>query len=188
VDHEVLDVLAFSQSSSVNTHGWKLDSGATQHITNTSHGFTSYKSYDVPKILQVGKAEVYLRALGAGTISLHLPSKPDACPCGGSGALTLTQVWYCPDCPFKLISTRRVVQAGYSIKLTQDGATILTSADQAVLWMPMDVTGLYTCLPLEAAIPGESADLVGAVTQVPPVTSGTLSQGMSTSMHLLLLS
>jgi hypothetical protein len=75
-----------------------------------------------------------------------------------------------------------------AIKLTQDGAAILTSADQAVIWMPMDVTGLYTCLPLEAEIPGESADLVGAVTQVPPVTGGTLSQGMSISMHHLLLS
>jgi hypothetical protein len=81
-----------------------------------------------------------------------------------------------------------VVQAGYSIKLTQDGAAILSPANRAVLWMPMDATGLYACLPLEVDLPGESADLVGAVTQAPHVTGSTLSPGMSTSMHTLLLS
>jgi hypothetical protein len=168
-------VLAFTQSVSANTQGWKLDSGTTQHICNTSTGFTEFKSYGVPKLLQVGKAEVFLSALGEGTIALQIPAAA-----GGSTAATsliLTRVWYCPDCPFQLISTRRLVEAGYSIQLTRGGASILTPAGQPALWLAMDASGLCTCMPVNAT--AQDTGLAGAAgIQLPVVEGSTLSPGM----------
>jgi hypothetical protein len=157
---------------SATTQGWKLDSGTTQHICNTSTGFTEFKSYGVPKLLQVGKAEVFLSALGEGTIALQIPSA------GGSTAATsliLTRVWYCPECPFQLISTRRLVEAGYSIQLSRRGATILDAAGQPALSMDVDSSGLCTCMPAVA----QAAGLAGAAdVQLQVVEGRPLPPGM----------
>jgi hypothetical protein len=166
----VLDVLAAAESEPFFRQGWKLDSGATQHISNTTRGFSSFSSYGVPRVLQVGKAEVYLRALGEGTIVLKVPTGPGA---GGSavGDLILTHVWYCPDCPFNLISTRRVVQAGHSIKLTSTGAAILALNGELAVWLEMDKSGLYSCLGDASADPPGVAGVA--------VEGSTLPSGMS---------
>ena len=156
----MMDVLHFTLAVTVTTAGWKLDSGATQHIVNTSIYFTSFMSYGTPKILQVGKAAVYLRAVGEGTVLLRIPSRPRPGICGEFSELTLTKVWLCPECPFCLISTRRIVENGYSIKLDSEGATILLQDNTPALWMPLEETGLYTCRPTEPAL-----DTAGAVAE-----------------------
>ena len=69
-------MLHFTLAVTVDTAGWKLDSGATQHIVNVTSYFTSFVSYGTPKVLQVGKAAVYLRAVGEGTVVLKIPPKP----------------------------------------------------------------------------------------------------------------
>jgi hypothetical protein len=130
---------------SSSTHGWKLDSGATQHITNEAESFSTFLSYIVPRLLQVGKAAVHLRALGEGTIKFKVAASPH--DLNGSTTMTLTRVWYCPECPFKLISTRRLVQAGNSIMLNSQGAAIFNKTLQPVVWMQLDASGLCTCLP-----------------------------------------
>jgi hypothetical protein len=76
-------------------------------------------------------------------------------------------VWFCPDCPFNLVSTRRIVQARYSIKLTSTAATVFTSAGQPVLWMSMDTSGLYSCLPVVAPAGIRDASAVLAEGQDP---------------------
>jgi hypothetical protein len=156
-----MDVLHFTLAVTVDTAGWKLDSGATQHIVNVSSFFTSFVSYGTPKVLQVGKAAVYLRAVGEGTVLLKIPPKPAegvyATPADFS-ELILTKVWLCPECPFRLISTRRIVERGNTIKLDNKGATILRQDDTPAIWMPLEKTGLYTCRPIEPTL-----DTAGAV-------------------------
>jgi hypothetical protein len=121
---------------------------------------------------------VFLSAFGEGTIALLVPPGPAAD--GWSPAptsLVLSGVWYCPECPFQLISTKRLVEAGHSIQLTLGGATILTKAGQPALWLPMDGAGLYSCTPVDA--PHQVAGVVGAAdNQLPGVEGGTLPPGM----------
>jgi hypothetical protein len=155
----VVDVLDFTLAVTVNNVGWKLDSGATQHITNSTAGFASFTSYGTPKILQVGKAEVHLRAVGEGTVLLQVPSRPRPGVPGSTSDLTLTKVWFCPECPFRLISTRRIVENGYSLKLDREGATILLQDDIPAIWMPLEDSGLYTCRPVN------SPDMAGAIAE-----------------------
>jgi hypothetical protein len=134
----VVDVLAFMQDKT-SSEGWKLDSGATQHITNTTTGYTSFTSYGTAKLLMVGKAAVHLQALGEGTITLSVPSGNGQ----GGATLELTKVWYCPECPFQLISTRRVVQGGSEIRLDAEKAVIWSHGRPAIM-LPMDSAGLYS--------------------------------------------
>jgi hypothetical protein len=95
---------------------------------------------------------VYLRAVGEGTVLLKIPARSTSGIPAGSSDLTLTKVWLCPECPFCLISTRRIVENGYSIKLDSEGATILLQDGTPALWMPLEETGLYTCRPIEPAL------------------------------------
>jgi hypothetical protein len=174
----VLDVLALAESAIIGRPGWKLDSGATQHITNTTAAFRNFISYGVPKILLVGKAGVKLAALGEGTIVLRLPSPVGAGQLGGATSdFTMTRVWYCPDCPFQLISTRRVVEAGHTIQLDSKGATILAPDGRLSVWLGMDVSGLYSCLP-EAELEGIPAAMEGVAGLVFDVADNVLPQGM----------
>jgi hypothetical protein len=162
------DVLALAQSVSLMTQGWKLDSGATQHISNTTDVFSSFTPYEAPKLLQVGKAGVFLTALGEGTTSMQLPTGPG--PGADTGTLTLTKTWYCPDCPFQLISTRRIVGAGYKVLLENGGATIMDADRHPLVWMELDASGLYTCLPSDpdpGLGRGPRPDFAGAVIQIP---------------------
>jgi hypothetical protein len=178
----VLDVLALAESTILSRPGWKLDSGATQHISNATAGFRNFISYEVPKILLVGKAGTHLAALGEGTIVLRLPSSEGADRLGGESDLILTRVWYCPDCPFQLISTRRIVEAGHTIQLNSERATIMSSDGSLSVWLDMDVSGLYSCLS-GAQLDGlpAAAGAAGVITAVPIVAGGSLSQGMHLS-------
>jgi hypothetical protein len=162
----VVDVLHFTLAVTVSNAGWKLDSGATQHIVNSTADFTSFTSYGTPKILQVGKAAVYLRAVGEGTMLLQVPSRPSAGVTGGTSDFILTKVWLCPECPFCLISTRRIVENGYSIKLDKEGATILLQDDTPAIWMPLEESGLYTCRPVNRP----AIDMAAAVAEQSGVT------------------
>lgn len=165
-----MDVLHYTLAVTVSNDGWKLDSGATQHIVNTSSYFTSFVSYGTPKVLQVGKAAVYLRAVGEGTVLLRVPLRPTPGSHAISGKFTeftLTKVWLCPECPFWLISTRRIVAKGYSIKLDSEGATILLQDNTPALWMPLEETGLYTCRPLEPALETAGAVMDKAGISIP---------------------
>jgi hypothetical protein len=164
-----MDVLHFTLAvQGVDTAGWKLDSGATQHIVNVTSFFTSFVSYGTPKVLQVGKAEVFLRAIGEGTVLLKIPPRPAegvyATP-GDFTELILTKVWLCPECPFRLLSTRRIVENGNTIKLDNKGATILRPDNTPAIWMPLEKTGLYTCRPLEPAL-----ETAGAVVDAAGIT------------------
>jgi hypothetical protein len=166
----VLDVLEVAQGSTIASSGWKLDSGATQHICNSTQAYSSFLSYGVPRVLQVGKAAVFLRALGEGTILLQVPSRPS--PCGGEVAdLTLSKVWYCPDCPFNLISVRRLVETGCTVELSNSGAAVKDQHGRLAAWLAMDQSGLYSCLQMgeSAGLPAGAAGVAGAVDHVPEV-------------------
>jgi hypothetical protein len=158
----VVDVLAFMQDKT-SSDGWKLDSGATQHITNSTTSYTSFTSYGTAKLLMVGKAAVHLQALGEGTIMLSVPSGDGQ----GSTTLELTKVWYCPDCPFQLISTRRIVQGGSEIRLDAEKAVIWSHGRPAIM-LPMDSAGLYSF----------GAKMTAAPEEVLGMTGGHLSRGM----------
>jgi hypothetical protein len=159
----VVDVLALAESAVLSMSGWKLDTGATQHISNTTSGYKDFVSYAAPKLLLVGKAGVTLAALGEGVIVLRLPTSGDQL--GVVTDFTMTKVWYCPDCPFQLISSRRIVQSGHTIQLDDIGATILSSSGETSVWLGMDASGLYSCLP-DAQLDGcTTADgVAGSVT------------------------
>jgi hypothetical protein len=161
----VADVLALAHISDMLSSGWKLDSGATQHICHDITQFSgTFSSYGAPKSLQVGKAEVFLMALGEGTILLQVPSGPEAYGEGVLSPFTLTKAWFCPECPFNLISVRRVVEAGSKVILSSQGAAIVDNTGAAVAWMEMDRFGLYTCQGGAAGAAGAA----GAVVEDPP--------------------
>jgi hypothetical protein len=166
----IVDVLAMAHMSEMLSCGWKLDSGATQHICYDISLFSgTFSSYGAPKVLQVGKAKVFLTALGEGTILLQVPSGP----CSGEGALspfTLTRAWFCPECPFNLISVRRVVEDGSKVVLSNAGAAIVDPQGNTAAWLELDRFGLYTCQGGAAGIHGSAgaAGAAGAVVEDPP--------------------
>lgn len=166
----VADVLAMAHNSEIMSGGWKLDSGATQHICHDITQFSGvFSSYGAPKALQVGKAEVYLLALGEGTILLQVPSGPAASGGGVLSPYTLTKAWFCPECPFNLISVRRVVEDGSKVTLSSQGAAITDSGGEAVAWMELDRFGLYTCQGSAGAAGAAGADgAAGAVAEDRP--------------------
>ncbi len=101
----VADVLAMAHNPDMLSSGWKLDSGATQHICHNITQFSGvFSSYGAPKALQVGKAGVSLQALGEGTVQLQVPSGPATSGEEDLSPFILTKAWFCPDCPFNLIS------------------------------------------------------------------------------------
>jgi hypothetical protein len=152
----VADVLAMARDSDMLSSGWKLDSGATQHICHDINQFSGvFSSYGSPKALQVGKAEIYLLAMGEGTVLLQVPSGPAASGGGDLSPFILTKAWFCPDCPFNLISVRRVVEDGSKVTLSKQGAAITDNSGAVVAWMELDRFGLYTCQ-------GGAAGAVGA--------------------------
>ena len=176
----MLDVLEQAQLTTILKDGWKLDSGATQHICNTLSLYTStFMSYGTPRILQVGKAAVYLRAMGEGTVSLQVPSGPPSS--GGSGITTfiLTKVWFCSDCPFNLISTRRVVATGCKVVLSSSDAQIFDPLGNVLVWMGMEACGLYACLHEDASSGAAgAAGFAGAVDLPQEVGGVNLPPGM----------
>lgn len=159
-------MLLVAQSACLDNEGWKLDSGATQHICRQMQSFSSYLPFRTPKLLQVGKAQIYLRALGEGTVVLWLSVQ-------GSSHLmsfTLSSVWYCPECPFNLLSAHTITAAGNSILLEAGGAVITSHDKLHAISLSVDAAGLYSCLPVDcppALPPVESA------VPVIPCLSGT---------------
>lgn len=142
----VADVLAMARPPDMLSSGWKLDSGATQHICHDISQFSGvFTSYGAPKVLQVGKAAVYLLAEGEGTVLLQVPSGPGSSGGGELSPFILTKAWFCPECPFNLISVRRVVEDGSKVTLSNQGAAITDTNGAAVAWMELDRFGLYTC-------------------------------------------
>ena len=161
-------MLFVAQSSSLDRSGWKLDCAASQHICQNLGSFKDYSPFTVPKLLRLGKAMVFLRALGKGTVELHLHVP-----------LTLTTVWYCPDCPFNLLSTARFVKAGHSIRLTDRDATISSPGGGPALVLEMERSGLYCCQPGDRpaglALPSGG----GLVASIVGLVPGSAEQGMS---------
>jgi hypothetical protein len=156
-----------AHSSEMLSSGWKLDSGATQHICHDITQFSgAFSSYGAPKALQVGKAEVYLLALGEGTVQLQVPSGPATSGGGVLSPYTLTKAWFCPECPFNLISVRRIVEDGSKVTLSNQGAAVSDYTGATVAWMELDSFGLYTCSGGATGAAG-AAGAAGAVAEGP---------------------
>ena len=166
-------MLSVAESTSLDSSGWKLDCAATQHICHLLPSFKDYLPFPVPKLLRVGKAEVFLRAVGEGTVELILQSGR------AQQLLTLTGVWYCPDCPFNLLSTSRFVRAGHTIELSSAAASIHSPCGHHTLVLDMEPSGLYCCQPVAQPVglplPSTVAEGITApVCSAPPLSE----QGM----------
>ena len=88
-----------------------LDSGATVHIANTRTVFDTYHPFTHARRIMVGKRGQFIVAHGEGTLSLD--------------KLHLNNVWFCPDCPFNVVSTHQLTGAGMRIEMEGDIAAVL---------------------------------------------------------------
>lgn len=79
---------------------WLLDNAADSHVCNQKHLFTTYD--DDPT--QITGATASTISPGKGTICLNLALE-DKSP---GSTLTLTNVWYMPQCPANLVSQARL--------------------------------------------------------------------------------
>lgn len=179
----MVDVLLLARSTSLDSCGWKLDTGATQHICSYRQCFSTYLPFPAPKLLQVGKAQVFLSALGEGTITLRL-----LVPTGGQVAFTLTKVWYCPECPFNLLSSARIVRAGCAIRLTSAEAIIHAPDGHPTIFLEMEASGLYSCQPLDWPIGRPvSSSVVEGITAPVYSLPDPLGTGMSSRVDVSFL-
>lgn len=83
---------------------WLLDNAADGHVCNEKHLFTSY--YDDSTSITGATASTI--SPGKGVICLKLALE-DGSP---GSTLTLTNVWYIPQCPANLVSQARLNDAG----------------------------------------------------------------------------
>jgi hypothetical protein len=92
--------------------GWMLDSGATRHFSPVETDFTALEMFSLPKAVQIGKNNVQVHALGKGIIKVN-------------AMLTLHDVWYLPESPFRIISTNQLTASGHPIVMFDDVACIV---------------------------------------------------------------
>jgi hypothetical protein len=92
--------------------GWMLDSGATRHFTPRKSDIEGLELFTSPKAVQIGKNNVQVHALGKGTVKIN-------------DMLTLHDVWYLPDSPFRIISTNQLTATGHPIVMLDDIACIV---------------------------------------------------------------
>jgi hypothetical protein len=120
---------------------WKLDSGATCHIANSSEDFdaATLKLLGESVMVRVGNGAL-LEATHAGSVTI---------PTQLAGvSLVLHGVLLVEECPFKLLSTHELTRAGLELKLTSQGAILSRSGDAATLLVfPKARSGLYTLYP-----------------------------------------
>jgi hypothetical protein len=89
-----------------------LDSGATRHFTPRKSDIIGLELFPSPKAVQIGKNNVQVHALGKGSVKIN-------------DMLTLPDVWYLPDSPFRIISTNQLTASGHPIVMVDDVACIV---------------------------------------------------------------
>lgn len=89
-----------------------LDSGATDHIINKQHYFTSFTKLNTPVEISVAKNNTSIKAHIRGRINITTNM-------GINGSLE--DVLFTPDVPYNLLSVRRMQEAGMAILFSPNG-------------------------------------------------------------------
>ena len=118
---------------------WIIDSGATQHFSNSKSDFKSIKRWSSPKIAKVAGGGL-LEVEGFGDIELNTPEGP----------FTLKRAWYSSGFDKKLISTSRLNEERISILLEDNMAMVYHQDTGIPIFEAVGLKGLYVFNPDEA--------------------------------------
>ena len=109
---------AYSTSSTIeNSSSWIIDSGATQHMCNTSSSFSELTSLSNNLNIKVGNGEC-LQAVASGKVQINLLSANGMTNC------TLEDVLYVPKLAHNLISISRIACSGKLTEFDIEGCKI----------------------------------------------------------------
>jgi len=148
-DTLLLHVMGASEVTCMNSDSWYCDSGASRHITPSRQYFVSYAKFSVPKIIQLGKKHVIMKAYGEGTIKVQLFHN------GISHDAILKDVWYVPDASAHLFSVKAAAKNGYSTTFSENKVVIHgtdgTVAVSGKLSNDLYVLDVRVCIPQDAA-------------------------------------
>ena len=137
---------AYHYEKDHSTIKFLLDSGASDHITNRDDLFTSFECLNPPLKISVAKNNTFISATKRGNINLISQT-------GVQGILT--NVLFCAEVPYNLISVSKMQQAGFTI-IFDDKGTQITKEGKII----MKGKTLNNLIVLEFKIPvikGESA-------------------------------
>jgi hypothetical protein len=110
------------------------DSGTTKHLSPYLKSFLNFQEIDPKPISAANKSE--FNAIGKGDILIEVPNGTDATK------FRLTDVLYCPDIGYTLVSIGRIDDAGYSIIFENGKCEIKDPTGNVVGTIPKS-KGLY---------------------------------------------
>ena len=112
-------VLPCFLSAGINDSSWVLDSGASQHITNRVDWMQD--------VVPVPENTVSF------TVGNKAPLVPTAVGKVKLGAVVLTSVYFCRECPLNLMSEGRLLECGADInKTAKDGLAVVVKGDRRI--------------------------------------------------------
>ena len=118
----------YGNKNSHQCYSWCVDSGASRHICNDRHVFTSLNQRDNPK-LQFGDGRMVV-AKGVGRVSIELLH------------VDLKDVIYCPDIAVNLISVACLMKSGCEVSFVNDKCLIRQNS-QLIMEAVRDNDGLF---------------------------------------------
>ena len=116
------NAIVFVAALQSNTHdGWIIDSGATDHMTDTKTDLASYEEFEHPLTVQIAEQGRTLKALGKGTVKINNLYEGKEVPC------VLSDVLYVSDLGRRLLSISKIENRGLNI--TFDKGRVIFSKD-----------------------------------------------------------
>lgn len=110
----------------IREDSWLLDSGASSHMTNDRHYFSSYNS--IPPIeIQTARKGITLQGIGRGTIRVRFVGRESSCE------VSISDVLHVPDLTHNLVSLSKLDQAGVEFRSLKGQCTLI-KGDFAIGW------------------------------------------------------
>lgn len=92
-----------------------LDSGSSDHIINSDKYYESVVNLKEPVRIETAKRGSYIEAKKKGTIRVRTETNEEG---------VLSDVLYCPDVPYNLLSVQKIRKAGFAVTFNKDGIVI----------------------------------------------------------------
>jgi len=121
-----------------NNDAWYSDTGASQHITNDSSKFVSFKMFDKPQFVRVGSKEL-MQANGAGDLQIEVEID------GKWTKTWLSNVWYIKEFSNNLFSVQSTLKRNpnWEYRATNEGCSLFDGKVKNVKLCGDLVGGLY---------------------------------------------
>ncbi len=130
---------------------WIIDSAATAHMTKDRSLFTTFRPL-APLSINTASVSSHLDAVGSGTIKFDVVHE------GNTTSITLNNVLYCPNLTANLLSLRKVIDAGTTLKFSPDSCHF--SRNGSTFANARTLGNLYTLEPVYSANPNEHNNFI----------------------------